>query len=49
MFSPNAETTEIGYFALDSLPQLSETRNTAQQVEMCFRAEKDENWTVIFD
>lgn len=48
-FLPNTETTEMGYFALDGLPPLSETRNTTQQVEMCFRAAKDENWTVIFD
>lgn len=49
-FEKNIETTEFDYFSLDDLPQaLSESRNTKEQIEMCFRAYKDENWQTLFD
>lgn len=48
-FSENIETTECGWFASDELPVLSNEKNSREQIEMCFEAEKSENWTVIFD
>lgn len=48
-FKDNIETSDSGYFALDNLPKLSITRNTKEQIEMCFKASEDENWKVLFD
>ena len=36
-FVENIETEETGFFSVDQLPELSETRNTASQIKMCFR------------
>lgn len=48
-FVENIETTEIGYFSLDNLPNLSNEKSNFEQIEMCFKAKEYENWTVIFD
>lgn len=48
-FENNIETTEIAYFSLDELPILSEEKNNKEQIELCFRANEDENWEVQFD
>jgi ADP-ribose pyrophosphatase YjhB (NUDIX family) len=48
-FENNIETTEIAYFSLDELPILSEAKNNKEQIELCFRANEDENWEVQFD
>lgn len=48
-FIENIETTEIGYFSLDNLPNLSNEKSNFEQIEMCFKAKEDENWTVLFD
>lgn len=48
-FVENIETTEIGYFSLNNLPTLAEEKTNREQIEMCFKAEKDEQWTVLFD
>nr|WP_326127806.1 NUDIX hydrolase [uncultured Oscillibacter sp.] len=48
-FTPNIETTESGYFALEDLPPLAEEKNTREQVEMCFAAYHDENWKTLMD
>lgn len=48
-FVENIETTEIDYFDLENLPQLAEEKNNKEQIEMCFKAYKDENWQVQFD
>ncbi|KAB7791282.1 NUDIX hydrolase N-terminal domain-containing protein [Bifidobacterium leontopitheci] len=48
-FEPNIETTEIRYFAEDQLPQLSTTRNTAEQIAMCFTAHRDPDWATLFE
>ena len=48
-FVENIETTEIGYFSLDNLPNLSNEKSNFEQIEMCFKAKNDENWKVIFD
>ena len=43
-FQANAETVESRYFALDELPLLAEEKNNREQIEMCFKANADENW-----
>ena len=48
-FTPNIETTEIGYFDLDNLPSVSEDKSNREQIKMCFEAYKNENWQVKFD
>ena len=48
-FIENIETTEIGYFSLDNLPNLSNEKSNFEQIEMCFKAKNDENWKVLFD
>lgn len=49
-FEENIETTEIGFFSLDELPEpLAEEKCNREQIEMCFDAVKDENWQVMFD
>lgn len=41
--------TGYDYFALDDLPLLAEEKCNKEQIEMCFKAYKDENWKVQFD
>ena len=48
-FEKNIETTETEYFFIDNLPLLAEEKNNKEQIEMCFRAAKDENWKVEFE
>lgn len=48
-FTPNIETTESGYFALENLPPLAEEKNTREQIEMCFAAYRDKNWKTLMD
>ncbi len=49
-FVENNETTEIGYFSLEEIPDdLSEDRTTKEQIEMCFEAYHNENWKTLFD
>lgn len=48
-FIENIETTEIGYFSLNNLPTLAEEKTNREQIEMCFKAEKDEQWVVLFE
>ncbi len=49
-FTPNIETTEIKYFSLDKLPNnLAEEKTNREQIEMCFKSIKDENWQTQFD
>ncbi|MBT1162366.1 NUDIX domain-containing protein [Bifidobacterium sp. SO1] len=48
-FESNIETTEIRYFDEDRLPRLSTTRNTAEQIAMCFAAHRDPDWTTLFE
>lgn len=48
-FQANAETVESRYFALDELPLLAEEKNNREQIEMCFKANADENWQTLFD
>lgn len=49
-FTKNIETTEIKYFSLDKIPDnLAEEKTNREQIEMCFKAIKDENWQTQFD
>ncbi len=48
-FRENSETTESRYFGEDELPELSEEKNNAEQIKMCFEAYRSEDWTVRFD
>ena len=49
-FIKNIETTEIKYFSLDEIPNnLAEEKTNNEQIEMCFKAYKDENWQTQFD
>lgn len=49
-FISNIETTEIKYFSLDEIPDnLAEEKTNREQIEMCFKAIKDENWQTQFD
>lgn len=49
-FIENIETTEIKYFSLDETPNnLAEEKTNNEQIEMCFKAYKDEKWQTQFD
>ena len=48
-FEENIETTKCGWFSPDDLPVLSSEKNTPVQINMCFEAKKNANWTVLFD
>lgn len=49
-FIENIETTGIGYFSLDDIPDnLAAEKTTMEQIEMCFEALRDENWETRFD
>ena len=49
-FENNIETTEIKYFSLDDLPEnLAEEKTNKEQIEMCFKANKNNNWITQFD
>ena len=49
-FIENIETTEIKYFSLDEIPNnLAEEKTNNEQIEMCFKAYKDEKWQTQFD
>ena len=49
-FIENIETTEIKYFSLDEIPNnLAGEKTNKEQIEMCFKAYKDEKWQTQFD
>lgn len=48
-FQENIETVSCAYFGEDELPPLSEAKNTAAQVRMCFAAAGDPHWVPVFD
>ena len=49
-FNENTETLGAEFYSLDDLPELSLTRTTKKQLEMCFECYKDpEIWDTIFD
>ncbi len=48
-FEPNIETLDSGFFPLEDLPPLAESKNTKEQITMCFAAAGDAQWRVKFD
>lgn len=49
-FIENIKTTGIKYFSLDEIPNnLAEEKTNNKQIEMCFKAYKDEKWQTQFD
>jgi len=48
-FVINSETCESHFFSLSELPELATEKNTRKQIEMCFQANDNENWVVLFD
>lgn len=48
-FTQNLETTEIDFFSLDNLPELSVEKSSLEQIEMCFKANEALNWKTLFD
>ena len=49
-FEKNIETIDSRYFGIDELPELATNKTTAEQIQMCFKAnENRDNWKVIFD
>jgi ADP-ribose pyrophosphatase YjhB (NUDIX family) len=48
-FKENTETLDSGFFDPDNLPELSESRSTADQIKMCFGAKKLKVFETIFD
>jgi ADP-ribose pyrophosphatase YjhB (NUDIX family) len=48
-FRENTETLDVGFFSIDSLPELSTNRNTLSQIKMCFGAKKCKVFETIFD
>lgn len=48
-FHRNLEIENCGYFGKEELPPLSITRNTKEQIFMCFDAYTQENWKTILD
>lgn len=48
-FNQNIETSDSAYFSLNNLPPLSLGKNTAEQIELCFAAYKNEDWIPIID
>jgi ADP-ribose pyrophosphatase YjhB (NUDIX family) len=48
-FTDNIETLEHGFFTLETLPELSEERNTREQIEVCFNARKTKMFEAVFD
>ena len=49
-FNENTETLGAEFYSLDDLPELSLTRTTKKQLEMCFDCYKNpQNWDTIFD
>ena len=49
-FSENIETTEIGYFAKDEIPEnLAQEKTNLEQILMCFAANEAVQWETLFD
>jgi ADP-ribose pyrophosphatase YjhB (NUDIX family) len=48
-FNENTETHEARFFDVDNLPNLSFSRNTSEQISMCFEARRHKLFETIFD
>lgn len=47
--TPGIETTDVGFFAEDGLPELSTDRNTKEQMEMIFQFNRNPDQPTVFD
>jgi len=47
--SPGMETSDVGFFGLDELPELSTPRNTKEQIEIVFRKVINSDFTSEID
>jgi len=48
-FTQNTETWEAAFFSFETLPELSTSRNTREQIKMCFDAKKCKLFEALFD
>jgi ADP-ribose pyrophosphatase YjhB (NUDIX family) len=48
-FIDNTETFDACFFAHDNLPELSEHRNTRQQINLCYSAKDQDMFETVFD
>jgi ADP-ribose pyrophosphatase YjhB (NUDIX family) len=48
-FAVNIETLENGFFTTGNLPELSEGRNTREQIELCFKARGQNPYEPVYD
>ena len=48
-FQKNPETVDSRYFRLDELPELTEDKNTREQIALCFKAKDADHWDTVFD
>jgi len=48
-FKQNVETKAVGFFLEHELPQLSKTRNTIEQIRMCFKHIHSDQEELEFD
>lgn len=48
-FEPNIETTASGWFSEHDLPTLAEGKTNADQIRLCFAANRDPQWQVVFE
>ncbi len=48
-FEKNLETVDSRYFGLDELPELTEDKNTREQIALCFEAKAARHWETVFD
>lgn len=48
-FTENTETFEHGFFKFETLPELSQGRNTEEQIAVCFKARNERTFEAIFD
>ncbi|ETP71005.1 hypothetical protein UYO_3056, partial [Lachnospiraceae bacterium JC7] len=48
-FRENDETTERGYFRLDNLPELNEKKTNEQEIKLCLKAFRSEQWNPVID
>ncbi len=48
-FEKNIETVASRYFAMDELPDLTQDKNTRDQVLMCYEAYKADHWETVYD
>ncbi|MTI68338.1 MAG: NUDIX hydrolase [Firmicutes bacterium] len=45
----NIETSDAQFFKIENLPELSETRNSKDQIKLCFKAKKEDKFEALFD